>query len=295
MADTLEFIEGLDIRSGEQGTLADGRRFGMIECGDPSGVPMLTFHGSPGTRLLNCLVHDRAQASGVRVISLDRPGCGLSDMRRLGSFRDYAADVAEIADQLGLDRFAAAGASGGGAYALACAHELADRVTVCCVICGMLPLTETESRGWKNPAKFAFTLARRAPWLPRPLFRHTAKRWDRVADRFAKSLPPADAARASQPVVRKAMSLDYESHLTFGFEGGIQDLALYTRPLDFRLEDISVPVHVFHGDEDVNVPVAVARRAAAAVPGAVLHEYAGEGHMFFVERFADICEVVTSQ
>ena len=31
--------------------LPDGRRLGFAEVGDPSGVPLLYFHGNPGSRL----------------------------------------------------------------------------------------------------------------------------------------------------------------------------------------------------------------------------------------------------
>jgi pimeloyl-ACP methyl ester carboxylesterase len=54
------------------------------------------------------------------------------------------------------------------------------------------------------------------------------------------------------------------------------------------LEDITVPVQIWQGDVDRNVPPEHARRLADRVPGAVLHECPGEGHLLFVDHMGDI-------
>ena len=48
-------------------------------------------------------------------------------------------DVEIVAERLGFDRFAVAGLSGGGAYTLAIAHHLADRVPAACVLGSVSP------------------------------------------------------------------------------------------------------------------------------------------------------------
>jgi len=104
--------------------LADGRRLGYAEFGDPSGAPCLYFHFSPGSRLEPAAVFSgvrQAWLRGVRLVSADRPGFGLSDRQPARTLLDWPGDIAALADHLGIDRFAVLGASGGGAYALACA------------------------------------------------------------------------------------------------------------------------------------------------------------------------------
>jgi pimeloyl-ACP methyl ester carboxylesterase len=44
-------------------------------------------------------------------------------------------------------------------------------------------------------------------------------------------------------------------------------VALATRPWGFRLEEIAVPVHLWHGQDDRNAPADLARGVAAAIPG----------------------------
>ena len=53
--------------------------------------------------------------------------------------RVLAADVAALADHLGVDRFAVQGLSAGGPYALAVAALLGDRVAACAAVCSHWP------------------------------------------------------------------------------------------------------------------------------------------------------------
>ena len=58
-----------------------------------------------------------------------------------------------------------------------------------------------------------------------------------------------------------------------------RDFRLFPRAWDINLGEMRVPVHVWHGTEDRNVPVAHARLIAAICPTARLHLIAGGGHM----------------
>ena len=83
-----------------------------------------------------------AAEAGVRLISPDRPGIGLSDPQPGRTVLDWARDVAELLDQIDVDRFAVMGWSMGGQYAAAVGHALPHRVTRVAIIAGALPLTE---------------------------------------------------------------------------------------------------------------------------------------------------------
>ena len=109
-------------------TARDGRALGVCEWGVADGAPVFSLHGTPGSRLARH--HDPAvyERAGVRVITYDRPGYGVSE-RRLGRrVADVVEDVATIADALELDRFAVMGGSGGGPHALACGARLGEQV-----------------------------------------------------------------------------------------------------------------------------------------------------------------------
>lgn len=105
-------------------TLPDGRALGFAEYGDPAGAPILYFHGFPSSRLEAQPVASMLSLLGVRLIALDRPGFGLSSPQPGRRIIDWAEDVRSFARGVGVDRFAVLGTSGGGPYALACAHAL---------------------------------------------------------------------------------------------------------------------------------------------------------------------------
>ena len=108
--------------------LRDGRNLAYSEWGPAEGVPVFGFHGTPNSRLVH-LGADAPRAAGVRLILPDRPGLGRSDFQPGRTLLDWPRDVAELADALGIDRFAAFGVSGGGPHAASCAAALGDRVT----------------------------------------------------------------------------------------------------------------------------------------------------------------------
>ncbi len=111
-------------------TAPDGRTIALAEWGVQDGWPLFALHGCPGSRYLRHIggVYERHQ---VRAITYDRPGYGRSTRRRGLRVVDAAEDVALIADQLGIDKFAVLGISAGGPRALAVAARLPERVTRC--------------------------------------------------------------------------------------------------------------------------------------------------------------------
>src|SRR5207245_3071247 len=101
--------------------LPDGRRLAYDDAGDPAGRPLLFFHGLGASRRARHPDDGVAAGLGVRLLTVDRPGIGGSDPLLRRRLLDWPGDVAALADELGLDRFAVAGWSAGGPHALACA------------------------------------------------------------------------------------------------------------------------------------------------------------------------------
>src|SRR5947209_1948660 len=127
--------------NGAAAQAADGRRLAYAETGDLEGAPVFAFHGIPGSRsdFERLFGKDELAGSGVRVIGIDRPGFGASGFQQNRRFQDWPADVATVADHLGIDRFAVLGYSAGGPYVIACARELPDRLTFAGIVSGVGP------------------------------------------------------------------------------------------------------------------------------------------------------------
>src|SRR5271165_5404303 len=128
--------------------LSDGRGLGYAEFGDPAGPVVLWFHGTLGARRQFPVLGRRsAEALGLRVFVIERPGTGLSDAHRYSAVTDFVGDIAQVADALDAEQLGVVGMSGGGAYALACGAlpPLVDRVATVAVLDGTVPSVGPEA------------------------------------------------------------------------------------------------------------------------------------------------------
>jgi len=150
--------------------LPDGRLLAYAQHGDLNGKPVFFFHGTPSSRFLRHPDDVLTSSLGIRLITIDRPGFGLSDSYPNRKLLDWPDDVAAVADVLGIERFAISGLSGGGPYAAACAYKIPHRVTMAGIICGVGPTDLPEHVALMYPIRrLGVRLARSAPWLLRPL------------------------------------------------------------------------------------------------------------------------------
>lgn len=273
--------------------LPDGRELGYAEYGDPKGTPVFGFHGTPGSRLQLAPVAEAARRLGVRCIAPDRPGSGLSDYDADRRIVDWPGDVAAIADYLGLERFGVLGISGGGPYAAVCAHALGPRLLGAAIVSGVAPLHDDDALAGAMPAnRLIFRLARRSALLVWPLF--AAMVWlQRLAPgfftrAFARQLPEPDRRALERPEIQEIFRRELVGGSRAAARAAAQEMALFARPWGFRLEEIEVPVQLWQGDLDRNVPAAHARLQAERIPKAELHGCPGEGHMLFLDRADEI-------
>jgi pimeloyl-ACP methyl ester carboxylesterase len=275
--------------------LRDGRRLGYAEWGDPRGGPLLYFHGWPGSRIEGRLGDEAAKASGVRLIAIDRPGMGLSDFQPGRTLVDWPADVVQVAAALGLNRFSVLGISGGGPYAAACAWRLADRLVRTGIVSGLAPVDVPGAiAGMGRWNRLSFQMVGRLAVLRRALMAATAvsvaRRPDRILQRGVTAA--VDKEYLGRQEVRTILADSLSEAFRSGSRGPAWEMGLYARPWGFRLEEIRTPVHVWHGEDDANAPVAMGRYLATSVPESRARFYPGEGHLHFVDRLPEILAAV---
>jgi len=267
--------------------LRDGRRLGYAEWGDPGGHPVLYFHGWPGSRLEARLAHGPARTTGIRLIALDRPGMGLSDHQPARRLVDWPDDVVQLATALGLGRFAVLGISGGGPYAAVCAWKLSEQLTGAGIVSSLAPLdVPGVIAGMGRRNRLSFQLMGRLAVLRRALFASmtiSARRHpDQLVERGVGAA--ADKKYLARPDVRKVLGDGLAEAFRNGGRGPAWEMGLYTRPWGIRLEDIKTPVHLSHGEQDANAPVAMGRYLASVIPECQASFYPGEGHLHFIDR-----------
>lgn len=279
--------------------LADERTLACLELGDPGGAPVIYFHGFPGSRLEARLAADAAERLGLRLLAPDRPGFGESTFLPGRTIGNWAADVAELTDQLGLQRFAVVGVSGGGPYALACAARIPGRLGGVALVGALGPLAGMRStRGMVALNRLALALAARSPSMAR-LAIGLAARWvrqrpERFLARMSAGAPAADRAVLTDAGYRAIFGASTAEALRQGGRGVAWELTLLARAWDFRLKEVSVPVRIWQGLADNIVPAAMARRLAGELPTSETQYLPGEGHLSLVARrldavLADLC------
>ncbi|KGM46293.1 alpha/beta hydrolase [Neobacillus niacini] len=266
--------------------LKDGRRLAVIEYGDPKGLPVMFFHGTPGSRLLFLEDDGISKTVGIRLISLDRPGFGLSDPKPNRTLLDWADDINEAADFLKLDKFSIIGVSGGGAFAASCAYKLSERLQSVSLVASTTPFVNGKSpKGTMTANKIAFFLARKAPWLVKASYRITKRLLEEQPEKFMKQnkkgnkhLHEWDRQFLQTDEQLKGLMLHLGEAFRISVDECVNEPVLLTKPWGFSFKDITVPIDVWHGVEDRMAPAAEMRKIASAIPICYTHFIAEAGH-----------------
>lgn len=283
--------------AGQTLLLRDGRRLGYAEWGDPTGKPVLYFHGLHSSRL--ALYRDPAffAAHGVRFITMDRPGIGLSTVQRGRTLRDWPEDVAQLADALGLARFAILSITGGGMYALACAAKMPDRLTGVACVSAAAPL---DAPGVTTPGATGklMLLARRAPWALWALYAVLVPRLRRdprrISGLMAGGLSESDRQVVARPEVQRMQIAMLLEAFRSGYWGEVRDVAIATQPWGLKLDEITLPVHLWDGDQNTLVPPSHSEYLAHAMPAAQLHIRPGGVYVVMVDHMEEILQGIAA-
>lgn len=270
-------------------TTSDGRTLAVAEWGDPDGLPLVSVHGTPGSRLMWWEDPTIYARHGLRRMSVDRAGYGDSSRHAGRAVVDFVADVTAIVDALGVDTFAITGGSGGGPHVLACAALLPDRVLRCLAQVSIAPfgadglpkdewlagmtggnVIEFESSIAGEAAIRAVCDAERTPMLER------LESGDANLLGDSYDLSEADLAQLQRHHGRMAAQL--LEGLKDGVDGWVDDDLAFVTPWGFDVGDIRVPVRLVYGRADTLVPAAHGDWLAAHIPG-VVAEVTEVGHM----------------
>ena len=275
--------------------LGDGRQLWYLDEGDSDAVPVVFCHGSPGSRLAAADHVRRVVERGGRIIAPDRPGLGHSDPEPGRSLAGWASDVADLMNALGIARFRVLAVSGGGPYALALAWALPDRVERAALLSspGSFDIPGAMD-GMARAHRTTWLLAR---WQPRLLGWVVGRQMvalQRDPERFTQAIvdsthgPDREALEQLDAEQRRSFILaPLEEALRQGPKGAVEDLRALRAPWGFGVQSISVPVHLWHGEQDDATPRQMGGWLAAMIPGAEAHFLPGEGHTSTILRHAD--------
>jgi len=267
-------------------TMRDRRRLAYAECGAADGQPIIYCHGVPSSRVEAELNVDRGvvAALGLRVIVPDRPGIGLSDYQRGRRIVDWPDDVFDLAGALGLQRFVVIGSSGGAPYAVACGAAMPDRVRAVGLLGGIAPLDAPGiMASMSAPLRMMFRLARHAPALLGALYRLNlraiGRSGDRASQRMAAWAPAPDRKLLERPEIARGFTACFAEACRQGTRGAVHDVKLIASPWNLDLAAVRVPVVLWHGEQDRNVPVISGRYFASVIPNCRATFYPDDAHL----------------
>jgi pimeloyl-ACP methyl ester carboxylesterase len=270
----------------------DGRTIEALVGGDPDGSGLLFHGGSPSAVAAYEPFDEAARSLGLRLVTLSRPGYGASTPRPApGRYADDVVESAIVLDHLGLDEFVTLGWSGGGPRALACAALLPGRCRAATTLAGVAPYG-AEGLDWfdgmaeENHEEYhaaeagpetyeTFVVEHVLPML--------AATPDELEEAFGGLVTPVDAAVLTAEFA-DWMSRTFNHAAAQGPIGVRDDGIAAVSPWGFELDDITVPVAVWQGRQDVMVPYAHGEWLAEHVPGAEAHLFEEEGHLSLVDR-----------
>jgi pimeloyl-ACP methyl ester carboxylesterase len=278
---------------------AAGRTVGYYDFGDPGGEPVLALHGTPASGAGFVWADAMARELRLRLLAPDRAGIGLSDVVSRNGDRPnvaaYASELFAFADALHLESFLLLGYSGGGPYALAAAHADRDRIRALALVscAGQVGVWATRAE-FDSTDRMLTRLALRAPALARATV--AASAWvTRTAPAFAARIAEIDMSASDRKVMsvfpssRAALGVFSQAVLR-GTDGVIADYVALAYPWGFPVEQVRVPVRMWHGDADVSVPFRHSQVLASRVPNATLTTWPGEGHLAIISHGAEVLD-----
>jgi len=273
--------------------LQGGAVVAFQEYGDANGTPVIFCHGWPSSCTMAQLTDEPARELGVRIISPDRPGISGSSLQPNRKLSDWPQVVERLTDHLGIGEFRMLAISGGAPYAYATARAMPERVLAIAIISGAVPIVDLVDRqGLLRLYRWMLALYQRSPRLLRKLF---------LLARPILSLRPPVRLR---PLVLKMLMLQtcdeeslrdsaafeavFESQRRAwreSAEGVMTDAQIYAQPWGFPIEEVRVPVRLWHGKQDRAFSARLAEDIANRLPNCEARFVDGAGHYSLPNRY----------
>ena len=267
--------------------LADGRKISYAEYGSANGIPVLFFHGAPGSAYIPPDMAGAAIRRNVRLIAIERPGYGDSSPHPERSMQSWADDVAALTEHLGLSEFAIAAFSGGTPFALACAFKYPGRITRAALFASLAPLAAPGvTHGLSPLSSGLYELARSNPDELRATFTGIASSPSALLAAISSS-----STAWEQKVLQEladGFEADYSRSLLGGIEGVASDYVLYSGDWGFPLDGILTEIQLWSGSIDEFTPPAMTEYLASQLKNSSLIKLDGEGHFSFFKHWDEV-------
>jgi pimeloyl-ACP methyl ester carboxylesterase len=274
-------------------TLSDGRKLGFAEYGDREGKAVFHFNGSGGSRLEYPADQSILSDLGIRFITTDRPGHGISDPQPERKLLDWPGDISQLADHLSIERFYVQGWSAGGPHALACAYLLPERVLAGALISGLAPPDRPQPyEGLPFQNRMLMTVGRSMPsfvYLLRRIMRPMIMSDpENAGKKLAATFPEVDRQVIEDFGYQKLLVIDIQEGYRQGWQGPAQDDIIINTPWGFNIEEIKVRFDIWQGGLDKNVPLNQGQYQHELLPNSRLTVLKDQAHVYLLSHWREI-------
>ena len=275
--------------------LCDGRQLAYRDLGAPDGFPVFVFQSLIVSSLMRPREAEIAEQLGIRLISIERPGTGLSTPDPQLSYMRFAGDVEALADGLGLKRLAIFAWASGAPFALAAASLLEARATRVALVAPRLAFRPDLERG--HAAAAFFGGLRRHPWVIDAVFSIMRSKRSRrfigpMVRRFFDSSSADHETMAADPSLVDFFADSIIEGLADSKEGPVAESRLFVEKQALDLDGLARGVFVWQGDLDrMNRPEDV-DRMLLGIPVARMERVADGGHLIAITHFGEIIEAL---
>jgi len=275
---------------GETICLPDGRQLGYLIVG--VGKPV--FWLMPGSRVQALCLKGTASCKHLQIISVDRPGFGLSTYAPNRRISDFAADLSYLSDHLGIDKFILAGWCTGGPYVITCAALLRERVTRALDVGG--PSLPIDTSDWGVRRRIACkvpTVPIVGTWSTNIFVKSQKRMFMRALMEGYVDFGITSSSENVDILIRGGIEMYHQGSDTI--RASTQQIRLFMKGWEVDLSQIpSGLVHIWHGATDDIIPVSNSYKNSKAIPGAQLRIFKNEGHLFFLDHLEELGELLSS-
>jgi pimeloyl-ACP methyl ester carboxylesterase len=270
--------------------LTDGRFLEYFDNGISSTSAIVFHHGTPAHASLWSAWLDLAASKGIRALSYSRAGYGISDRNEGRTVFSNNGDIRELLDSFGIRDFISIGWSGGGPHALATTMMSGSKGAITLAGVGEYGAADLDflaGMGPENEEEFGEALkgeSEISAWMDKNALAFKDVTDVEIREALGGLIGDADK-KALDGVVADEYATATRKGLAVSFDGWIDDDIAFVQPWGFTLSDISVPVLIWQGDQDLMVPHAHSYWLEKHIPTGKLHFVPGHGHISLIADY----------
>lgn len=266
------------------------------EYGAADGKPVFYFNGVLGSRLEAQPTDKIARDLGLRLITTDRPGYGDSEPQNDFRLLDWPDVISQLADRLNLTRFSILGFSGGGAYALACAHAIPERIQHITIVGSTAPYaSEAMQNHLCADFKPLYELSVADEQAALQQVSQLASSPEALMDIVQAPLHSCDKALFKQHDIQQPYLDNMALAINTGVNGIVNDLRNVALPWQFEPEDIQLPVNLWHGRNDNAVGHVIGEYLADKLKSSTIQLLDNCGHYFLFDQWHDVLKSIDTE